>query len=122
MPPEQALGIIADLDERADVFALGAILTEVLTGKPAYVVGGVALLAQAGLAQLQEGGESVGRQHCTRGGGGDSGMGQVARGRIHGGLRSPSRSRARAPHPGTRQERCPWIAGWHRLLSVCRQD
>jgi len=32
LPPEQADG--ARVDERADVFALGAILTEVLTGKP----------------------------------------------------------------------------------------
>lgn len=36
MPPEQALGHIQALDERADVFGLGAILAEILTGKPAY--------------------------------------------------------------------------------------
>ncbi len=36
MPPEQALGHVATLDERADVFALGAILCEILTGKPPY--------------------------------------------------------------------------------------
>jgi serine/threonine-protein kinase len=37
MPPEQANGDIAHLDRRADVFGLGAILCEVLTGKPPYV-------------------------------------------------------------------------------------
>ncbi|MHB0960024.1 MAG: WD40 domain-containing protein [Pirellulaceae bacterium] len=37
MPPEQALGDIDNLDERADVFGLGAILCEILTGKPPYV-------------------------------------------------------------------------------------
>jgi len=36
MPPEQAMGRIDDLDERSDVFALGAILCELLTGKPPY--------------------------------------------------------------------------------------
>jgi tetratricopeptide (TPR) repeat protein len=36
MPPEQANGDVALLDRRADVFALGAILCEVLTGKPPY--------------------------------------------------------------------------------------
>ena len=36
MPPEQAMGQIDDLDERSDVFALGAILCEVLTGKAPY--------------------------------------------------------------------------------------
>jgi serine/threonine-protein kinase len=37
MPPEQANGDIANLDRRADVFGLGAILCEILTGKPPYV-------------------------------------------------------------------------------------
>ena len=37
MPPEQALGEIDRLDERSDVFGLGAILCEVLTGKPPYI-------------------------------------------------------------------------------------
>jgi WD40 repeat protein len=36
MPPEQALPQIDYLDQRADVFGLGAILCEILTGKPPY--------------------------------------------------------------------------------------
>jgi len=36
MPPEQAMGSIEDLDERCDVFSLGAILCEILTGKAPY--------------------------------------------------------------------------------------
>ena len=36
MPPEQARGRVTSVDERADVFALGSILCEILTGEPVY--------------------------------------------------------------------------------------
>jgi serine/threonine-protein kinase len=36
MPPEQARGEVDKIDERADVFGLGAILCAILTGKPPY--------------------------------------------------------------------------------------
>jgi len=37
MPPEQARGDVDAMDTRSDVFALGAILCEILTGQPPYV-------------------------------------------------------------------------------------
>lgn len=40
MAPEQAAGQLAALDERTDVFGLGALLAVILTGKPPYVAPG----------------------------------------------------------------------------------
>jgi tetratricopeptide (TPR) repeat protein len=36
MPPEQARGLVTTVDRRSDVFGLGAVLVEILTGKPPY--------------------------------------------------------------------------------------
>ena len=44
MAPEQARGELDTLDERADVFALGSILCEILTGQPAFAGGSAAEL------------------------------------------------------------------------------
>jgi tetratricopeptide (TPR) repeat protein/tRNA A-37 threonylcarbamoyl transferase component Bud32 len=54
MAPEQARGAVDALDERTDVFGLGGILCEVLTGKPPYCRGsnGQSPLEQARRADL----------------------------------------------------------------------
>jgi tetratricopeptide (TPR) repeat protein len=50
MPPEQANGRIKEMDRRSDVFGLGAILCEILTGQPPYV--GPDVMRQAQEADL----------------------------------------------------------------------
>ncbi|MHC5032963.1 MAG: tetratricopeptide repeat protein [Planctomycetota bacterium] len=54
MSPEQAQGRVEELDERADVFALGAILCEILTGKPPFGAGETDPLLQAVGADLED--------------------------------------------------------------------
>ncbi|MCI0465144.1 MAG: serine/threonine-protein kinase, partial [Gemmataceae bacterium] len=53
MPPEQARGDVDRIDTRSDVFSLGAMLCEILTGKPPYLgATKEELRAQAQKAQL----------------------------------------------------------------------
>jgi tetratricopeptide (TPR) repeat protein len=67
MPPEQARGQIDDLDERADVFALGAILCVILTGQAPYGS------ARPALQQAKEGGLAEARARLE-GCGADGGL------------------------------------------------
>ncbi|MGF1579138.1 MAG: serine/threonine-protein kinase [Gemmataceae bacterium] len=53
MPPEQANGQIDQIDERSDVFGLGAILCTILTGLPPY--SGENLLRKAQTVDLRDG-------------------------------------------------------------------
>jgi hypothetical protein len=54
MSPEQARGEIEGLDEQADVFALGAILCEILTGQPPYRGSRARVLEDAAAGRLDE--------------------------------------------------------------------
>jgi hypothetical protein len=54
MPPEQANGQINEMDRRSDVFGLGAILCEILTGRPPYVGPKADVMRQARNAELED--------------------------------------------------------------------
>ncbi len=53
MAPEQARGEVAEIDRRTDVFALGAMLCEILTGRPPYGGERSRTLVQAERAELE---------------------------------------------------------------------
>ena len=50
MSPEQARGDVRAVDERSDVFSLGAVLCELLTSRPPYTGGDVAEVVRAAVA------------------------------------------------------------------------
>jgi serine/threonine-protein kinase len=52
MSPEQAKGEVEGLDELTDVFALGAILCEILTGQPPYTGDRSEILQEAAVGRL----------------------------------------------------------------------
>jgi tetratricopeptide (TPR) repeat protein len=62
MAPEQARGEIDRLDTRADVFGLGAILCEILTGRPPFT--GYDPLAQSRRADLTDAHQRLDRATC----------------------------------------------------------
>src|SRR5262249_1194512 len=61
MPPEQARGEVDRLDERCDVFSLGAILCVILTGKPAYQGTPQEVRAKAESADLADAWDRLGK-------------------------------------------------------------
>ncbi|MGB7325312.1 MAG: serine/threonine-protein kinase [Rubripirellula sp.] len=77
MPPEQANGLVQEMDCRSDVFALGSILCRILTGYPAYhETDGRKLLAMARQGDLRECYQRLERCDC------DDALKQIVRGAL----------------------------------------
>ncbi|MCA8953947.1 MAG: serine/threonine protein kinase, partial [Planctomycetes bacterium] len=62
MPPEQARGEIDRIDRRGDVFAIGAILCEMLIGRPPYSGTDDEIVGQARAGAVEPALEEVGRR------------------------------------------------------------
>ncbi|MFN0207659.1 MAG: protein kinase domain-containing protein [Planctomycetota bacterium] len=73
MSPEQARGEVQSIDARTDVFALGSILVEILTGVPAYPGNSAAALKDAVDGNLTNAFERLDHGHC------DPDLSQIAR-------------------------------------------
>jgi serine/threonine-protein kinase len=126
MPPEQARGELHRTDRREDVFALGALLCEILTGRPPYTGTRAEVMARA---QAGDVAQAMERLDCC---GADAGVVALAKrclsprpedrpaeaatvaAAVAGRMRRGEAERAAEAH---RREKI-WRSLWHGLLDV----